>query len=121
MRKRRKGNSKHYAFSPAPYIMVHLSYEEIKAAYGPESSCKTLTDALETFREDMFREADFRGYKEDALFSPTMALYTDWIRKLWENYDEEGSMGSQDPDNDGGRDDSSELEERDAAAGTREA
>lgn len=72
----------------AQYIMVHLSYEEIKAAYGPGSSCKTLTDALETFREDMLKEAEYRGYEGAALFAPVAALYTDWIRKLWESYDE---------------------------------
>lgn len=117
MKKRKKVNHN----STAQYIMIHLSFEEIKAAYGPGSFCKTLTDALETFREDMIREAEFRGYTGASLFAPVASLYTDWIQKLWENYDAEGSMGSQDPDNDGRRDDGSELEERDDGAGSGEA
>ena len=126
--KKKRGSKKHYndpyvdrdMGSRTQYLMVYLSFEEVKAAYGPGSSCKTMTDAIETFREDMIKEAEYQGFEGAALFAPTVSLYTTWITNLW-RYDEAESLGSQDPDNDGRRDDSSELEERDDGAGSGEA
>lgn len=118
MKKRKKG--RRHTDNSVQYIMVHLSFEEVKAAYGPGSSCKTMTEAIETFREDMLKEAEYQGYEGTALFAPTLSLYTTWITNLW-RYDETGSMGSEDPDNDDGRDDSSDVEESLDGAGTGEA
>lgn len=118
MKKKKKG--RRHMDKSVRYIMVHLTFEEVKAAYGPGSSCKTMTDAIETFREDMIKEAEYQGYEGADLFAPMLSLYTTWITNLW-RYDEAESMGSQDPDNDGRRDDSSELEERDDGAGSGEA
>lgn len=119
-RKKRKDTGREHK-QRAQYIMIHLSFDEIKAAYGPGSSCKNLTDAIETFHEDMIKEAEYRGYEGASLFSPVASLYTDWIRTLWENYDAEGSMGSEDPDNDGRCDDSSDVEGSLDGASTGEA
>lgn len=103
------------------YIMVHLSFEEIMAAYGKGSPCRNMTDAIETFREDMLKEAEYRGYEGISLFAPVASLYTEWIKRSWEGEYDAESLGSSDPDNDGRRDDSSELEERDDGAGSGEA
>lgn len=103
------------------YIMIHLSFEEIMAAYGKGSPCRNMTDAIETFREDMLKEAEYRGYEGVSLFAPVASLYTEWIKRSWEGEYESESMGSPDPADDGRRDDGSDVEESLDGAGTGKA
>ena len=113
------GHSKHNPGSP-PYIMIHLSYDEIVAAYGPGSSCLNMTDAFEIFRDDMLKEAEYRGYEGAALFAPVADLYTSWIRNIWEKYYEEHVEPS-DPAADGRCDDVADVAESDDGAGAGKA
>lgn len=84
----------------APILHVYMTRNQVINAYGPQSACTSLTDAIETFRADMIEEASYHGYDENALFMPSLHLYTSWIQRAWGCYDE-GSMEPEDPGNDG--------------------